>query len=192
MYLDLEDDLTLFQAGDSLQSQMYQRMRTWLFLRKNMITHPALPLKRQLGRESWSDFIPYTNVIWLHYILDFIIGKYTTDNQDRLVNIFKGQVAELRELLDPEREADEGGFISASEVFWHCCNQGWLYPHETCQVEEEENPVENLQKSRRSFVSIVSVEESSESEDGGEEVNKEDDDHSAVLETIDEADAEED
>lgn len=124
IYLDLEADPEVFAESDVLQRQMYRRMRNWVYFRTYGTTHPLFDSEEAPQHGSWEMFEPYTNVIWLWYILDYTIQHFGGSSKDR--KRFLKETEELRELLHPDKRSYDGGFSDALGVYDYCLDQGWI------------------------------------------------------------------
>lgn len=89
MHNDLSNDKELFAAGGDYQFTIYRLMRT------------------KLG-DDWARFNPYTNVLWLHYIVDKLVCdvRYQATKTrvhghmiDRMM-VIRDQVLEYKSALD--------------------------------------------------------------------------------------------
>lgn len=124
MYLDLEADFELFAESEILQRQMYRRMRNWVFFRTHGTKHALFDNEEAPQHGSWEMFEPYTNVIWLFYILDYTIKHFKGHSKEK--RVFMKETEELRALLQPDRRAYDGGFGDALGVYDYCVEQGWI------------------------------------------------------------------
>lgn len=98
-------------------------MRIWAYFRSNGISHPMLNHEEpQFG--SWEAFIPYTNVLWLYYILHYIQENYC--GASAFLDVFKSETEELRRKIHPDTSVFNGGFDSANEIFIYTIKKGWL------------------------------------------------------------------
>lgn len=128
---NLEENQELFYESDMLQHQMYRRMKNWVFFRQQGLTHPLLDdVDTSWDKElSWKDFHPFTNVIWIYYELNFLLKEFKGSKEDK--EKFKEETKELRERIDPDRRAFEGGFKSAEEIRSYCVQKGWIQEADT-------------------------------------------------------------
>ncbi|CZR67183.1 uncharacterized protein PAC_17082 [Phialocephala subalpina] len=139
MFKDLEQDLEVFKGVDDgiagIQYDTYRRMRTHLI--EGTRTHrplkwhtPTTFTSSKLNRD-WSSHIPYTNVLWLRYLLFFLINRLKESlptakeqkklkphsKKGRMTERFKELEEEIKELkrrLDPRTK--NGAFGSALDV----------------------------------------------------------------------------
>lgn len=74
-------------------------------------------------QHRWQAYRPYTNVLWLHYALEFAIGAFAGAAGE--LGAFVGAVAEVRALLDPKR-GGQARFKSVGEVREWVVERGWV------------------------------------------------------------------
>lgn len=122
LHLDLESDPEIFASTSLLQHQMYRRMRNWIFFRTHGIHHPLFDSVNPPQCGSWADFEPYTNVIWLWYILTHVLEKYKGKGKRE----FLKETEELRAFLHPDVRVYDGGFGDVGAVYEYCMEKGWL------------------------------------------------------------------
>jgi hypothetical protein len=69
----------------------------------------------------WKTFIPYTNVLWLRYILAYLLQSYKkstnrmSSSQRRELNLFTTSIRELSKRLNVKTKIENGAFT----VFFH-------------------------------------------------------------------------
>lgn len=76
---------------------------------------------------SWSDYIPYTNVLWLRYLLMMLLGKLKHDGADP--NIAKSLEADIKAMktrFDFRTKVENGAFSTAQDVLVWMIEQGWV------------------------------------------------------------------
>jgi hypothetical protein len=76
---------------------------------------------------TWAEFIPFTNVLWIHYLYIVLRDKYErlmglTDELKR----FLVETEELYKKLMPRTRANKGGFECASQITEYAFNRGWI------------------------------------------------------------------
>lgn len=135
---NLEENQELFYESEMLQHQMYRRMKNWVFFRQHGLTHPLLDdVDTSWDKESnWKDFNPFTNVIWLYYELSFLLKEFKGSKEDK--EKFDDVTKELRERIDPDRRAFDGGFKSAGEVRKYCIEMRWIADTDTNDMLEDD------------------------------------------------------
>ncbi|KAF4622651.1 hypothetical protein G7Y89_g14377 [Cudoniella acicularis] len=133
VYLDLEEDLSIFQASDgNPQFNAYKKMRTHLFTGTRTMYkktwHNAASRSLSNGH-TWSEHIPYTNVIWISYLFNYLkrIFKETTD-EDGLAELkkFIEETKEFSKCLDTRTKVENGAFMCAQDVFAYVIEVGWM------------------------------------------------------------------
>lgn len=78
------------------------------------------------GEPSWSAYTPYTNVLWLRYLLYVLtnkLRKYTKDDPT-VIRTLEEEVKELKRRFDTRTKV--GAFNTAAEVMHWMCDQKWL------------------------------------------------------------------
>jgi serine/threonine-protein kinase haspin len=108
-------------------------MRTWAFWRAQGTTHPEFDSGTTPKDRSWEDYMPYNNVIWLWYLLDYTIKHYK--GSQRSLNKFSTETAKLRHRLHPDTKALDGGFTSAWEVLKFSVESGWITSEEVGELD---------------------------------------------------------
>lgn len=105
-------------------------MRTHLFTGERTM-HPAAwhtPESRlQNNDHTWSEFNPYTNVLWIKYLLNYLTTNF------KLCATSRGGIAEflnatvtLKSRLDTRTLPKNGAFGTAQEVLLFCYEQEWV------------------------------------------------------------------
>ena len=86
--------------------------------------------KNDNASRSWSEHIPYTNVVWINYLLIRLRERYQTYGPaGTFSSVFREQKRELnREVEELARMlGDRGeGFESATQVLEYVCEKGWV------------------------------------------------------------------
>ncbi|KAM3068101.1 hypothetical protein ACMFMF_009466 [Clarireedia jacksonii] len=126
VFYDLEQDICVFRGESdspiaSIQFANYRRMRTWLYSRSKALNpkYASGKLKKsERHGHTWEEYTPYTNVLWIHFLLEYLTSCY----KGRDKRAWNRDVRELREWLDP----DEGGMESAGDVLQYCYERGWI------------------------------------------------------------------
>lgn len=160
---DLERDLSLFTSDHAPQCAVYRQMRSfWLSGGERGVClpsqehreayalcptpYPSAEVVDDDGTEEeseqeplcWSRHEPYTNVLWLAYLYQFMTGGIAGSNiakgiPRRQLTAFKKATAEFWGYLDPsvgdiQEDEDEEvlGFGSASDVVRFAVEAGWV------------------------------------------------------------------
>lgn len=135
---NLEENQELFYESDMLQHQMYRRMKNWVFFRQYGLSHALLDdVDTSWDKElNWKDFHPFTNVIWIYYELNFLLKEFKGSKEDK--EKFEEETKELRDRIDPDKRAAEGGFMSAGEIREFCVGKGWIEETDTNDMLEDD------------------------------------------------------
>src|SRR5271167_3767341 len=110
-------------------------MRVWTLFRGYGTDHALWNSQEDIASHSrkWSVHCPFNNVLWIHYIMEYLIKRVK-----RHVDLagFLGETELLREKLNPDRPACEGGFASAAKVLEFCLEQGWINMEDVTSMED--------------------------------------------------------
>ncbi|KAK5627772.1 hypothetical protein RRF57_003487 [Xylaria bambusicola] len=125
---DLERDLSLFTSEHAAQCRVYRQMRSFL-LRGDRICLPPEDHKEPYavgidGPLSWAIYEPYTNVLWLAYLYEWMVEHFRGPKKE--VNSFRRTTKEFWSYLDPEADENMPGFESASDILRYAVEVGWL------------------------------------------------------------------
>ncbi|KAI0480479.1 hypothetical protein GGR56DRAFT_671586 [Xylariaceae sp. FL0804] len=146
-YYDLERDLSLFTSEHAPQCRVYRQMRSFL-LRGDRVCLPPARHGRAYEETcatgadgdggggaplSWAVHEPYTNVLWLAYLYDWMTGGKGAGAQHfggprAQLAAFRRPTAELWRHLDPDAAPGVPGFDSASDVVRYAVEAGWVDP----------------------------------------------------------------
>ncbi|RDL37447.1 uncharacterized protein BP5553_04880 [Venustampulla echinocandica] len=129
---DLEEDLTIFEGTDGHpQFNAYRKMRTHLFTSTRGM-YPSTWHKPESRNENnghtWSEHVPYTNVIWIQFILGHLKREFKKKNGASSPELrqFTEETKELSKRLDPRTKVENGAFQTAYEVLEFVLWQGWV------------------------------------------------------------------
>ncbi|KAG9243814.1 hypothetical protein BJ878DRAFT_509002, partial [Calycina marina] len=131
---DMESDKEIFSSGPDKhpQFQCYRKMRTYLLTGERKAKPIAWHLddRHDDPSKSWDMFIPYTNVVWLRYLLYQLRESYqlhgptgtyqSTFRADK--RTFNVEIEEFANMLG---EASEG-FESAEEALQYALTKEWI------------------------------------------------------------------
>lgn len=136
---DLERDLSIFTSEHAPQCEVYRRMRSFL-LRGDRICLPPQSHKKAYekgvdGPITWAQHEPYTNVLWLAYIYQWMVTHFKGLKKE--LNAFKRATKELWAYLDPDANDGAPGFGSASDVVRFALESGWIEEDQLMGVREE-------------------------------------------------------
>ncbi|KAI1313601.1 hypothetical protein F5Y03DRAFT_337143 [Xylaria venustula] len=125
---DLERDLSIFTSEHAAQCRVYRQMRSFL-LRGDRVclppeSHDQAYAKGIDGPITWTIYEPYTNVLWLAYLYEWIIEHFRGPKRE--LNPFKRATKEFWSYLDPEADENTPGFESASDILRYAVEIGWL------------------------------------------------------------------
>lgn len=125
---DLERDLTLFTSEHAPQCKVYRQMRSFL-LRGDRICLPPKGHKTAYavgvdGPMSWTQHEPYTNVLWLAYIFDYIVRNFQGPKKE--LNAFRRTTKDFWLHLNPEADESIPVFASASDIVMFAVESGWI------------------------------------------------------------------
>ncbi|KAI0880818.1 uncharacterized protein GGS22DRAFT_197376 [Annulohypoxylon maeteangense] len=136
---DLERDLGIFTSEHAPQCEVYRRMRSF-FLRGDRVCLPPQSHKTAYengvdGPIMWAQHEPYTNVLWLAYIYEWITNHFRGTKKE--LNAFKRLTKELWLYLDPDADDSVPGFDSASDVVRFAVESGWIEEEQLMGVRED-------------------------------------------------------
>jgi serine/threonine-protein kinase haspin len=126
---DLEKDLSIFTSTHASQCKVYRQMRSFLLEGDRCHLPPEMhTMPYDLGPDdkpiSWSDYHPYTNVLWLAYIYEFLVSHFRGDKN--VLKDFRRTTREMWNHLDPEAPPDVLSFSSAGDVVRFAFEAGWI------------------------------------------------------------------
>ncbi|OBR14192.1 Gsg2 protein kinase [Colletotrichum higginsianum IMI 349063] len=127
--LDLEKDLSIFTSTHAPQCKVYRQMRSLLLRGERGHLPPSahkVPYAKGVGGEplSWDVYVPYTNVLWLAYLYQYMVKGFKGEKKD--VAEFKKVTKEMWKYLDPDAKAGTPAFGSSAEVVRFAFEAGWL------------------------------------------------------------------
>ncbi|KAI1395707.1 hypothetical protein F4819DRAFT_176929 [Hypoxylon fuscum] len=145
---DLERDLSIFTSEHAAQCEVYRRMRSFL-LRGDRTCLPPQSHKKAYeegieGPISWNVYEPYTNVLWLAYIYEWMVKHFKGPKKE--LNAFKRLTKEFWTHLDPDADESVPGFPSASDVVRFALEAGLVDQDQLMGVRED------VEKSRLSIL----------------------------------------
>ncbi|KAK0646453.1 hypothetical protein B0T16DRAFT_413480 [Cercophora newfieldiana] len=125
---DLEKDLSIFTSTHAPQCKVYREMRSFLLKGDRLHLPPAehnTPYQEGVdGPITWATHYPYTNVLWLAYIYQYLVGHFKGDRKE--LSRFKRTTKELLSHLDPEAPRHVLSFPSACDVVRYAAEAGWI------------------------------------------------------------------
>ncbi|ETS83657.1 hypothetical protein PFICI_05533 [Pestalotiopsis fici W106-1] len=149
---DLERDMSLFTSEHAPQCRVYRQMRSFM-LRGDRICLPPNSHKNAYaegvdGPISWIQHEPYTNVLWLAYIYDYIVSNFQGPKKE--LNAFKRITKEFWTHLDPEADESIPAFPSASDIVMFAVESGWI---------DEDQLVGGRSMIEKSILSILAIDD---------------------------------
>ncbi|EKJ70724.1 hypothetical protein NXS19_011715 [Fusarium pseudograminearum] len=125
---DLERDLSLFTSTHADQCKVYRQMRSFLLRADRTCLPPEAhdtPYAKGIdGPLSWDAYAPYTNVLWLAYLYEYITTHFKGDKTE--LARFKDETEELWEYLNPDAGEDVPCFGCAADVVCFAVEAGWI------------------------------------------------------------------
>lgn len=126
---DLERDLSLFTSTHAKQCKVYRQMRSYLLKGDRIWLPPRAHTKSyQKGHYgttiSWYAHHPYTNVLWLAYLYDYLVEHF--QGGKRVISAFKRETQEFWTHLNPESSLEIMSFSSAEDVVEFAAEAGWI------------------------------------------------------------------
>jgi serine/threonine-protein kinase haspin len=157
---DLEKDLSIFTSTHAPQCQVYRQMRSFMLRADRTCLPPEqhnTPHQAGIdGPLSWDAYEPYTNVLWLAYLYQYLLSNFAGPKGE--LSSFKKETQELWKYLDPNAAEDVPCFSCAADIVHFAVESGWV--REAQLVGASESLLE------REDSIIVSRDEFEEGEDG--------------------------
>ncbi|CZT13510.1 uncharacterized protein RCO7_09304 [Rhynchosporium graminicola] len=141
VYQDLENDLEVFQSSGTglpgMQFDNYRRMRNYL-LTGTRTMQPAsfhtIPItslpSSETHNHTWKDHIPYSNVLWIRYILSFLTKQLKKHSPGSKIKkdlvTFEAEIKDMKRRLDVRTKVENGAFESACQVLDYVFLKGWV------------------------------------------------------------------
>ncbi|KAF4957526.1 hypothetical protein FSARC_11257 [Fusarium sarcochroum] len=135
---DLERDLSLFTSTHAAQCKVYRQMRSFL-LRADRTCLPSeahdTPYAKGVdGPLSWDAYAPYTNVLWLAYLYEYLTSHFKGDKKE--LTRFKKETIEMWKYLNPDAEESVPCFSCAADVVCFAVEAGWIRQDQLNGTEE--------------------------------------------------------
>ncbi|KAI0446050.1 hypothetical protein F4803DRAFT_77414 [Xylaria telfairii] len=149
---DLERDLSIFTSEHAAQCRVYRQMRSFL-LRGDRVCLPPEDHRKPYadgidGPITWAIYEPYTNVLWLAYLYDWMVKNFRGLKKE--LNSFKRATKELWSYLDPEADESVPGFESASDILRYAVEIGWI---------DEDHLMGSREEIEKSILSILTTDD---------------------------------
>ncbi|KAK7430014.1 hypothetical protein QQZ08_003404 [Neonectria magnoliae] len=160
---DLEKDLSLFTSTHAPQCKVYRQMRSFLLRADRKCLPPEAhdtPYAQGIdGPLSWDAYVPYTNVLWLAYLYEYLVGHFSGDKKE--LARFKTESKEMWMYLNPDAKEGVPCFGSAANVVCFAIESGWMTQEQLIGVEDSV-----LEREDSIIVAREEVHEVSEAHDG--------------------------
>ncbi|KAG9253322.1 uncharacterized protein F5Z01DRAFT_658504 [Emericellopsis atlantica] len=125
---DLERDLSLFTSTHAPQCKVYRQMRSFLLKADRTCLPPeehCVPYAKGVdGPLSWEVYAPYTNVLWLAYLYEYLIKNFKGERAEVLA--FRRATREFWIYLNPRAKPDVPMFGSAADIVCYAVEAGWM------------------------------------------------------------------
>lgn len=126
---DLEKDLGIFASTHAPQCKVYRQMRSFLLKGDRVCLPPKAHNKPydagfDAERIDWTRYYPYTNVLWLAYIYQYMASGFRGDRKS--LTQFKRETKEMWLHLNPEAPRTVLSFSSAGDVVRFAVEGGWV------------------------------------------------------------------
>lgn len=143
---DLERDLSLFTSTHAPQCKVYRQMRSYLLRADRKCLPPEAHKTRHAkgidGPLCWDVYAPYTNVLWLAYLYDYLVRHFEGDA--KALARFRRCTADMWKYLNPDADDSVPCFGSAEDIVCFAAEAGWireeqLYGSDASMVEREDS-----------------------------------------------------
>lgn len=125
---DLEKDLSLFTSTHASQCKVYRQMRSFLLRADRKCLPPEAhdtPYAKGIdGPLSWDVYAPYSNVLWLAYLYEYLVSNFKGGKKELMG--FKKETSELWMYLNPEAAESVPCFGCAADVVCFAVESGWI------------------------------------------------------------------
>lgn len=126
---DLERDLSLFASTHAKQCQVYRQMRSYLIKGDRIWLPPKAhnkPYEKGMCGTpiSWHQHHPYTNVLWLGYLYEYLMGNFRGPKREFAA--FTKDTSELWAHLNPKSPLEVMSFSSAEDIVEFAAEAGWI------------------------------------------------------------------
>ncbi|KAL1870524.1 hypothetical protein VTK73DRAFT_2598 [Phialemonium thermophilum] len=125
---DLERDLSIFTSTHAPQCKVYRQMRSFLLKGDRVCLPPEYhtkPYDQAIdGPISWSEHHPYTNVLWLAYLYQYLTTNFLGERKD--LARFKRITKDFWLHLNPDAPREVLSFSRAGDVVRYAVEAGWI------------------------------------------------------------------
>ncbi|KAL2693935.1 hypothetical protein Neosp_000503 [[Neocosmospora] mangrovei] len=135
---DLEKDLSIFTSTHAPQCKVYRQMRSFLLRADRTCLPPEAhntPYAKGIdGPLSWDAYAPYTNVLWLAYLYEYLTEHFAGDKKE--LARFKKETREMWKYLNPDADESVPCFGCAADVVCFAIEAGWMRQEQLNGAEE--------------------------------------------------------
>ncbi|KAF4986570.1 hypothetical protein FDECE_15886 [Fusarium decemcellulare] len=135
---DLEKDLSIFTSTHAAQCKVYRQMRSFLLRADRTCLPPEAhntPYAEGIdGPLSWNAYAPYTNVLWLAYLYEYLTDHFVGDKKE--LARFKKETREMWKYLNPDAAKNLPCFGCAADVVCFAVEAGWIRQEQLHGAEE--------------------------------------------------------
>ncbi|KFG78773.1 GSG2 [Metarhizium anisopliae] len=125
---DLERDLGLFTSTHAAQCRVYRQMRSFLLRADRKCLPPEAhktPYAKGVdGPLCWEAYVPYTNVLWLAYLYEYLLDNFRGDAKE--LAHFEEQTADMWAYLNPDADDSVPCFGAAGDIVCFAVESGWI------------------------------------------------------------------
>lgn len=125
---DLEKDLGIFTSTHAAQCKVYRQMRSFLLKGDRACLPPKSHTKPYEsgpdGPISWGGYYPYTNVLWLAYIYQYLVANF--EGEKKALTQFKRTTKEFWSHLNPDAPRRILSFSGAGDTVRYAVEAGWI------------------------------------------------------------------
>lgn len=125
---DLERDLGLFTSTHAAQCRVYRQMRSFLLRADRKCLPPEAhktPYAKGVdGPLCWEAYVPYTNVLWLAYLYEYLLDNFRGDAKE--LAHFEEQTADMWAYLNPDADDSVPCFGGAGDIVCFAVESGWI------------------------------------------------------------------
>lgn len=90
----------------------------------------SLPSSENTTNRTWKDHTPYSNVLWIRYILSFLTKQFKKHSRSpkakKALVEFEAEIKDLKRRLDVRTKVENGAFESACQVLDYVFGMGWV------------------------------------------------------------------
>ncbi|KHN99465.1 Protein kinase-like domain protein [Metarhizium album ARSEF 1941] len=125
---DLERDLGLFTSNHAAQCKVYRQMRSFLLRADRKCLPPEAhktPYAKGVdGPLCWEAHVPYTNVLWLAYLYEYLLDNFQGDPKQ--LARFQKETADMWMYLNPDADESTPCFGAAGDIVCFAVESGWI------------------------------------------------------------------